>query len=79
MRNAKLSKTNTSGVKGVSYQKSSKKWHARITIDGIVINIGFYDNLEDAKQARQIKENQAFGVFVNKIELIKQLIHLKKN
>ena len=63
--NATLSKTNTSGVKGVSYQKSSKKWHARITIDGIVINLGFYDNLEEAKQARQIKAYQAFGVFVN--------------
>ena len=43
-----------------------------------MINVGLYDTLEDAKQARQIKENQAFGVFVNKIELIKQLIHEKK-
>ena len=40
-------------------------------LDGISIHLGYFDNLEDAKQARMIKANEAFGVFTHKIELIK--------
>ena len=67
-QNQKLSKRNTSGSKGVSLNKNTQKWQAYIQIDGIPIHLGYFDNLEDAKQARIIKANEAFGVFVNKCE-----------
>ena len=64
-RNAKLSKRNTSGIKGVRFNSNAKKWHAQIYIDGIRIHLGYYDNIEEAKQARINKANEAFGEFKN--------------
>jgi hypothetical protein len=66
--NAKISKKNTSGVKGVSYDKCRKKWRASIRIDGIAINIGSYATLEEAKQARIKKANAVFGSYTNACE-----------
>ena len=66
--NSKLNIKNLSGVKGVSWDKLHNKWRAQIAINGIVIYLGIYDNLEDAKNARQIRANEAFGVFVNACE-----------
>jgi hypothetical protein len=59
---------NTSGVKGVSFHKQRNKWHARICIDRIQINLGLFDNFEDAKKARIERANQAFGVYTNSCE-----------
>ena len=69
-QNRKINKNNTSSVKGVSYDKKNKKWQATISIDGLKIHLGKFTNLEDAKQARMIRANQAFGVFTNACEKI---------
>ena len=69
-QNKPLSKRSSSGVKGVSFNKRMNKWKAYIKLDGIIIHLGCYDNLEDAKQARTIRANEAFGVFTNKCEKI---------
>ena len=66
--NQKLSKANTSGVKGVSYNKKDKKWRAKIQLDGISIHLGNFDTIEEAKQARIKRANEAFGVFTNACE-----------
>ena len=66
--NKKLSKINTSGAKGVCYHKRDKKWLASIKLDGIKIHIGYFDTIEEAKQARIKKANEAFGVFTNACE-----------
>lgn len=68
MQNASMNKNNTSGVKGVSFDKDKKKWRACITIDRIQIHIGYFFNLEDAKKARIDRANLAFGVYKNKCE-----------
>ena len=67
-QNASMRKDNTSGVKGVSWHKGNKKWHSQITIDGIQIHLGSFNNIEDVKQARITRANQAFGVFTNSCE-----------
>ena len=67
-QNSKLSIKNTSGAKGISWNKKVKKWRAHIKIDGISIHIGYYDNIEDAKTARVNKANEAFGVYTNACE-----------
>ena len=66
--NQKLSKANTSGVKGVCYNKKDKKWRAQIQLDGISIHLGNFDTIEEAKQARIKRANEAFGVFINACE-----------
>ena len=69
-QNRKINKNNTSSVKGVSYDKTTKKWQANISIDGLQIHLGKFTNLEDAKQARMIKANQVFGIYTNACEKI---------
>ncbi len=69
-RNRNLSSVNISGAKGVSFQKASQKWESSITIDGIKVFLGSFTNLEDAKQARMIRANQAFGIYTNACEKI---------
>ena len=67
-QNRKLSSRNTSKVKGISFNKKAKKWHAQIMIDGISIHIGLFANLEDAKIARVNRANEAFGEYTNACE-----------
>jgi len=67
-RNRQLSTKNTSGIKGVSFNKNKNKWEAYINIHEIKIHLGYFDNIEDAKQSRVTKAQQAFGVYVNSCE-----------
>lgn len=46
MMNTKIKKTNTSGIKGVCWDKSRNKWFVRITVQNKTINIGRFDDLE---------------------------------
>jgi hypothetical protein len=69
-RNAQLSSRNTSGSKGVSWDKSTSKWRASIMVDGVTENIGCFDSKEDAILARQTRANEAFGEFVNDCETL---------
>ena len=62
--NRKSNKNNKLGVKGVYL--SHNKYIASIEIDGQKIIIGVFDNLEDAKCARQNKEHELFGEFAYK-------------
>lgn len=49
--NCKVYKSNTSGVKGVSWRKADNCWMARITVEKKEICIGRFKNIEDAKIA----------------------------
>ena len=52
-RNCGVRVTNTSGVTGVSWYKSTCKWYAQINIDSSVMkNLGRFNNLDDAVNAR---------------------------
>ena len=68
--NKSMMSNNTSGVKGVVWDKDRNKWRAQIMIDGMQIYLGLFENLEDAKQARITRANEAFGVFTNSCEKI---------
>jgi hypothetical protein len=67
-RNSKIGVNNLSGTKGVSFCNRRNKWRSRICIDRLDIHLGYFDTIEEAKEARQIRANQAFGVFVNACE-----------
>lgn len=49
--NCKISARNTSGVKGIYWNKAFKKWHGRLRVDGKNIHIGLFDDLEFADLA----------------------------
>jgi len=50
-RNQKIPSNNTSGILGVG--KKGGKWHARIKVDRKEINLGYFDDINDATRARQ--------------------------
>jgi hypothetical protein len=67
--NRSVNTNNTSGVKGISWNKHAKKWCVQICIDGKNTHIGYFHNIEDAKLARQTKAKELFGKFMNKCEM----------
>lgn len=55
-RNRKKQCTNTSGLNGVCFDKSSGKLMARIVVEGKRIYLGCFDNMLDAAVARKSAE-----------------------
>jgi hypothetical protein len=53
--------SNTSGYKGVSYDKKSEKWRASVIKDGVQHHLGFYINKEDAAKAYNAKAFEFYG------------------
>lgn len=58
-------KNNTSGHKGVTWDKSKNKWKAQIGINNTTINLGRFDNIQDAIDARDKAEKELFKDFAN--------------
>lgn len=55
-QNQKTPSSNTSGVIGVHWHKNHDKWQAQIRVDGKIIHLGLFDNIEDAATVRQEAE-----------------------
>lgn len=58
--NIGLRNNNTSGVTGVDFIKKKNKWRARITVQKRKINLGEFDDFNDAVAARKDAEKQYF-------------------
>lgn len=56
----KRSSNNTSGVKGVSFDKRIGKWKAYIRIARKCQSLGYFDTVEEAAQARREAEEELF-------------------
>lgn len=52
-RNSVISKSNTSGYKGVTASKNKQKWIARIMVDGKSLHLGTFETIEEAVEARR--------------------------
>ena len=50
--NTKVRSNNTSGISGVSFDKRYNKWHVRIGVNGSAVHVGYFDDLETARQKR---------------------------
>ena len=55
-RNKKKNKNNTSGITGVVWCKSDKKWHARILIMGKQMHLGSFDCKYRAASVRHLAQ-----------------------
>lgn len=60
----KMLRNNTSGVRGVSWDKNRQKWAATIVFKGKTYHLGRYNNIEDAAAVRKEAENALFGDFL---------------
>lgn len=58
-------RTNTSGVKGVTWHKAAKKWWARCNAKNKIFSIGYFDKIEDAKIAIDLFRKEKHGDFAN--------------
>jgi hypothetical protein len=56
---------NTSGLKGVSWHKQHKKWHATTRIQGKQKHLGYFDTKEEAHTAYCAATAKYFGEFAN--------------
>jgi hypothetical protein len=65
--NQDVSSRNSSGVKGVSFDKRSGKWHSRICVNRKTKHLGLYNTIEEAKLARQAKALELFKEFANEV------------
>lgn len=54
--NSKLDKRNTSGIRGVSWDKSKQKWVARFKQDGKYLCLGYFSSIEEAAEMRKLFE-----------------------
>jgi len=61
--NARKPSHNTSGFKGVSWNKNAKKWRAVIKKDRKPIHIGYFDTAAEAHAAYIAKAAELFGEF----------------
>ena len=61
--NSKMRKDNTSGTKGVYWNKTAKKWQAQINIEGKCKYLGLFDNLLDADCKVISARNKLHGEF----------------
>lgn len=57
-------KTNKSGIRGVSWDKSRKKWRAQIIFKGKNYFLGRFDKKEDAAEARKEAEKYLYKDFL---------------
>jgi len=67
-QNRTLTKRNTSGYKGVTFDRARNKWMAGIKIDGKQINLGRFETIEEAVAVRSARANEVFGVFTHSCE-----------
>lgn len=49
----KIPRTNTSGHKGISFNKRMNKWHTYIGVSNRRINLGYYHDIENAIEIRK--------------------------
>lgn len=63
--NKPISNSNTSGIKGVCWDKTNRKWKTKVESNGKRYTVGYFSDIEEAKNAvRQLRE-KLHGEFCN--------------
>ncbi len=65
LANQQLSRANSSGYKGVSWNKQHKKWEAYIKVNQKRIHLGIFTDIKDAANAYNKSAKEHFGTFAN--------------
>jgi len=64
LTSSNISKRNTSGTRGVAFDKSRNLWMAQIYFKGKRYYLGRYGNIIDAVKARKVAEDDIFDEFL---------------
>lgn len=67
IKNMKPTAANSTGVRGVQFDKRSGRYRARLKFQGKILNFGSYRTLEEAAAARKAAEEEYFGAFLEEI------------
>lgn len=62
-KNIGLNRKNTSGVKGVYWERTRNKWHAQISVENRIIFLGRFDTLEEGKAAYAAASKKYHGEY----------------
>lgn len=65
--NTGLPRTNTSGVKGVSWYGQSGKWMAQLRINGATIYLGLFKEIDEAKETVMKARERYHGEFARHV------------
>lgn len=65
-------KNNTSGVTGVSFDKTHSVWKSYITFENKRINIGTFNKFNDAVKYRLLEEKKYFGEYAAQKHLYRE-------
>lgn len=57
--------SNRSGFKGVFWNRQKNRWHAKIMVDGVEINLGVHREIAQAARAYKKAALEAWGEFAN--------------
>ena len=69
---------NTSGVRGVQYDKRTNRYRARLKFKGKLMNFGSYRTLEEAVTARRAAEQEYYGSFLEELGYEKEVANEEK-
>lgn len=61
--NSKLSASNTSGCKGVTWRKDTEKWQAQLMVEGNKVSLGSHTTKEKAHEAYKFASSKYFKEF----------------
>ena len=67
LTSTKLISTNTSGCRGVYFDKRTGLWRARLKFKGKLMNFGSYKTFEEAVKSRKDSEQQIYGEYLEQI------------
>lgn len=67
--NCRVSKNNTSGITGVTWDKARKKWRSSIKVNYKNIYLGRFINIQDAAAAYSVAADKYFGEFARNIQV----------
>jgi hypothetical protein len=65
LQNTKIGIRNTTGIKGVSWDKSKKAWRAAVMIKGRSVWAGYHQSIDDATRAVMELRERLHGEFAN--------------
>lgn len=68
IRDMKPTAANTSGCRGVTYDRKTGLWEAKIKFRGKSNRLGYFKRFGDAVAARKKAENTVFGEFLDSLE-----------
>lgn len=68
LKKGTIAKNNTSGVRGVYWDKKRQNWVAQITFKGKTLYLGSFANIGEATTARKRAEERYFGEFLEEYD-----------